>query len=66
MEKLHLSARAFDRILKMARTCADLEGVEDIEITHLAEATNYRTLDQKKLGQDLKKNHLTKTILSRK
>ena len=46
MDKLKLSARAYHRILKLARTIADIENSQDIEIPHLTEAISYRSLDR--------------------
>ena len=47
VEKLRLSMRAYQRILKVARTVADLEGEDKISSVHIAEAIQYRELDQK-------------------
>ena len=49
MTQLGLSARAYSRIIKIARTIADLEGKGDIEPQHLAEASTYRFLDRRNL-----------------
>ncbi len=50
IEQFALSARAHDRIIKLARTIADLDGAADIGVPHIAEAVNYRSMDRKFWG----------------
>ncbi len=51
MDRLNLSARAYDRIIKVARTIADLDGAAEIGASHISEAITYRTLDRDNWGR---------------
>ncbi|MDE6367545.1 MAG: hypothetical protein K2L33_08185, partial [Muribaculaceae bacterium] len=55
MNKLDLSARAYDRIIRVARTIADLDSAADIAPQHLREAISYRNLDRSSWGSTIPK-----------
>ena len=50
IQRLGLSARAYTRVLKIARTIADLDGGADLEPKHVSEAIQYRTLDRRRMA----------------
>ncbi|MBO7724224.1 MAG: hypothetical protein J6S20_02035 [Paludibacteraceae bacterium] len=50
MNRLNLSARAYDKILKVARTIADMDNSENVKPKHISEAINYRNLDREGWG----------------
>jgi magnesium chelatase family protein len=51
MDRFNMSARAYDRILKVARTIADLDKSSEVKSRHIAEAISYRNLDRSNWGQ---------------